>query len=205
MIIHDYKLIFIHIPKCAGRSISDAFGLSFDHYTAAFYKQHQPELWQEYRKFTIVRNPLDRFVSMYHYMMGSHHQNEDICFLGKTPDFKTWLIANMNAYRSDDYSFESVQGMRETDSRLGSSFWFGSQTQRLCDYDGNLQESVNVYKFEYLNCIYKFLKDVTGKDLRIPHSNKSDHRNYLSYYDQDLLQLTEFFQPVLIDCQKLRY
>lgn len=205
MIIHEHKLIFIHIPKCAGRSIADAFGLPFDHYTAAYYHQQHTELWNEYRKFTIVRNPLDRFVSMYHYMMGCHHRRERICLSGTKPDFKKWLTANINAYQPDHYSFESVQGMRETDASLGSSFWFGSQRQRLCDVDQNLYEDINIYKFENLHSIHQLLKELTGKDIAIPHANKSNHRDYLSYYDQRLLQLIKLFSPAVIDCQNLGY
>lgn len=69
MITHDYKLIFIHVPKCAGRSINDVFNQRFDHFTARYYEKEYADQWKKYTKFTIVRNPFDRLVSIYTYMM----------------------------------------------------------------------------------------------------------------------------------------
>jgi|SRR5690554_273472 len=91
MISHKHKCIFIHIPKCAGSSIRDHFfqGMSFDwrgpnydvlygwcpkrkiHLQHATAKQLleteliKEEVWDEYFKFTFVRNPWDRAYSDY--------------------------------------------------------------------------------------------------------------------------------------------
>ena len=91
MISHKYKLIFIHIPKCAGSSIKDYY---FDepvidwkvpnyeilygwcpkrqiHLQHATSKQLletgliSKDHWSEYFKFTFIRNPFDRAYSDY--------------------------------------------------------------------------------------------------------------------------------------------
>ncbi len=69
MISHTYKCIFIHIPKNAGASIDTAFKEKHDHAC----HQH-PLLYPEWKdaayfKFTFSRNPYDRLVSAYHYLM----------------------------------------------------------------------------------------------------------------------------------------
>tara|TARA_R100000005_G_C4900529_1_gene142925 strand:- start:33 stop:638 length:606 start_codon:yes stop_codon:yes gene_type:complete len=66
-ICHERKLIFIHIPKNAGTSIIKAMGVEniFFDKTIEEYKEHYDEYWDKYKKFTVVRDPIDRFISAY--------------------------------------------------------------------------------------------------------------------------------------------
>ncbi len=75
MIDFDNKVIFIHIPRCAGTTIEKAFtghdywkiNAPFKHAPASIYKSFYKEEWDEYYKFSIVRNPFDRYRSMWKY------------------------------------------------------------------------------------------------------------------------------------------
>ena len=64
---HEKKLIFIHIPKNAGTSIIKAMGVEnlYMDKTIEEYKEHYGDYWNEYKKFTVVREPIDRFISAY--------------------------------------------------------------------------------------------------------------------------------------------
>jgi len=64
---HEKKLIFIHIPKTAGTSIIKAMGVEniLIEKTIEEYKEHYQEYWNKYTKFTVVRDPIDRFISAY--------------------------------------------------------------------------------------------------------------------------------------------
>ena len=66
MISHKKKLIFIHIPKNAGTSIIKAIGEDkIIDKSIEQYKEHYKKYWNDYKKFTVVRDPIDRFVSAY--------------------------------------------------------------------------------------------------------------------------------------------
>jgi hypothetical protein len=65
---HEKKLIFIHIPKNAGTSIIKAMGCENNFYVDKpihEYKKHYEEYWNFYKKFTVIRDPIDRFISAY--------------------------------------------------------------------------------------------------------------------------------------------
>lgn len=64
---HEKNLIFIHIPKNAGTSIIKAMGIKnlYMDKTIEEYKEHYQDYWNKYKKFTVVREPIDRFISAY--------------------------------------------------------------------------------------------------------------------------------------------
>ena len=115
---HEKKLIFIHIPKNAGTSIIKAMGVEnlYMDKTIEEYKEHYGDYWNEYKKFTVVREPIDRFISAYKFArmdesgwfsatgeegLEKHHHyelcnemniNEYISYLYKNPEkFNRWI------------------------------------------------------------------------------------------------------------------
>ena len=72
MIDHYNKIIFLHIPKTAGTSIiRTLLGVQpHQHLDWWELKEKHKEYWDGYYKFTVVRNPFDWLVSMYHGMYG---------------------------------------------------------------------------------------------------------------------------------------
>jgi len=110
MISHQHKCIFIHITKCAGSSIESAFGIDITNISSSnnnnlfgwndkhkIYLQHatpqqlldygfiSKKIWDEYYKFVIVRNPWERAVSDYIWMMAA---------IKKVDSFKNYLLKN---------------------------------------------------------------------------------------------------------------
>lgn len=78
MISHSNKVIFIHQRKCAGSSIITSFGLTTaDPDWHAFndgvvsenpWWNEVSQRYSDYRVFTVIRNPWDRFVSAWKYL-----------------------------------------------------------------------------------------------------------------------------------------
>src|SRR5690606_34688851 len=79
MIHHDYKCIFIHINRTGGQSVETAFGQpTQDHRLPQEYKEIYKDMWSEYFKFSFVRNPWDRMLSVF--------------FNRKQQNFQKWLL-----------------------------------------------------------------------------------------------------------------
>ena len=97
MINHDYRCIYIHIPKTAGNSINRVFGVQWrDHKDLASYAAEQPgEVIEQYYKFAIVRNPWARMLSDYNYQ--KKKSRADKLFLhdsdGEQRLFRAWIEA----------------------------------------------------------------------------------------------------------------
>ena len=69
MIDHKHKFIFIHINKCGGTSIDEHFTENFKDTQKHLSTKLNPNEFDNYFKFTFVRNPWDRVVSFYHYQL----------------------------------------------------------------------------------------------------------------------------------------
>lgn len=208
MISHDYKLIFIHIPKCAGRSIVELFNQRFDHHTANYYMQEYLPKFLNYELFTIVRNPYERYVSMWRYIKTHRrHHFEDIYNQrsnDEREDFKRFLLKNIELYKGE-FSPISAEGARGTDGDLGSSFWFSSQYSRISNTAGYRMVK-NVFKLESdIDAIQQYLSNVMNKEIVLPHNNKSDHKEWQYYYDAEILDKLSRFRPLQIDCKMLNY
>ncbi len=64
----DNQFIFIHIPKNAGTSIARTLGLKVtSHHTSQEIANLIGNKYQDFFKFCFVRNPWDRFLSLYNY------------------------------------------------------------------------------------------------------------------------------------------
>jgi hypothetical protein len=157
MIIDQHKVIFIHIPKNAGTSIEEYFGNeSFriqpdKHADIHEIKTKFKNSYNNYRKFTIIRNPYDKMVSWYFYLKKNLGSYDIIEFNEWIKDpFKFW-------HANDPISFLKPQ----------------------CDWIDN---TVEIIKFENLN---KELNNFFNKDIQLPITNKSNHKYYADYYNED--------------------
>jgi hypothetical protein len=100
---HEKKLIFIHIPKNAGTSIIKSMGIENLYIDKTFgqYKEHYKKYWNEYTKFSVVRDPIDRFISAYkfarmeesNWFSGTGEYN-----LEKHPHYELCNKLNINEY-----------------------------------------------------------------------------------------------------------
>ena len=166
MIIEKYKTIFIHIPKNAGTSIEEYFGNnSFKvqpnkHDNIYDIKKMFPNPYNNYRKFTIIRNPYDKMVSWYFYLRRNTFEN--VFAEGDVIEFNEWI-------------------------KDPSKFWnFNDPISYLKPQHNWVDKTVRIIKFENLN---KELEEFFGEEIDLPVTNKSDHKHYLNYYNQKSLDI----------------
>ncbi len=107
-------VIFIHVPKCAGSALLDAYlGFQTGHVSAEQYRTADPAFFDSAYVFTFVRDPLARFVSAY-----DHIQTDDLWdFL---PEMKQLVD------RHGTTVAEVATGLRP-DSELLALPWFAPQ------------------------------------------------------------------------------
>lgn len=98
----DKNYIFIHIPKAAGTSVSNALGLreSAHAHWVDFARFLGPRKMNRYFVFTFVRNPWARFFSLYNYarMERSHYHSNvtgESSLYGPHLDFETLKDASL--------------------------------------------------------------------------------------------------------------
>lgn len=192
MIFHEHRCIFIHIPKCAGSSITEFFlpNFEFDIFTPNYnvlfgwcpkrkiHLQHATvkqlletkliteEQWNSYFKFTFVRNPWDRAYSDFLWMKKE---------LGVNDSFKNFLLKEGKFYNNlRDYTNIKYRG----DHLLNQTEFFDLSGQYKLDYVG---------KFEnFDNDIKQILTKIGISEKFNSHINKSDKRleHYSKFYNK---------------------
>jgi len=185
MICHRWKTLFIHIPKTGGQSIEQVFldkmGLDWDtrgplllttnhdpeagppflaHLTAGEYlsKGHlAPIDFNDYFRFTVVRNPWDRAVSEYKYRYA------------REMDFRDFILA---AYPAPEVSNEERHLMPQW------SFVHDENGQSLVDH---------IIRFEECGRQFAEISmRIFGEPIALPQVNQSpDRRPYREFCDAE--------------------
>ncbi|WP_309495539.1 sulfotransferase family 2 domain-containing protein [Sulfurovum sp.] len=166
----EHKCIFIHIPKTAGTSIWRVLlknKTKRDHIPYSAFLSADPEKFNSYYKFTFVRNPWDRLVSGYEYLLQGGNKTGDLyfqdLFMKKYDTFDKFVLNYLDKDKIHEHGL------------------FGPQYLYIYDYKGKCQVDF-VGRFE--NIEQDFLKVVKHLNIndKLPHTNKSKRNDYTSYY-----------------------
>lgn len=179
MYIKKLSLLFIHIPKTAGQSITEALlnyeNKSFDvwaidqrnldpnygppqkpHMTIDEYEKFTDIDLNNTKIFTVVRNPLDRLWSEYNF---AHYCNMD---------WNQFLIRVINDEFIDNYQM----GADNKRHILPQSDFI------------NDKYKVRILRFEHLkNDWHKMLRDWNLPNIELPHRNKNEINTHFKYYE----------------------
>ncbi|MDC0534197.1 sulfotransferase family protein [Francisellaceae bacterium] len=156
------KCIFIHIPKAAGTSvltwISGSSKQYRDHAGWLTYYMRNPVKFENYFKFTIVRDPLFRLFSAYNYIMQGGNKSAGDRELGDA----------LNDYLSfDDFVLNYLDQYRIQEHLL-----FRPQYLFLCDWKLELKVDY-VAHFEKIQEDLRFVKSKIAVNGEIPFLNIS--------------------------------
>ena len=198
MVSHKYKCIFIHLPKTGGEAISSLFK-DFDpqipkHANAMQIRNYLgQEIWDEYYKFTIVRNPFDQVLSMYSHLRKSLYQKDIL----KEKYGKT-IINPVNACNTAlESSFplycktvlKGSQYQKETDRKEWPVNHFAPFIEWISDDNGKIIVDY-IGKFENLSEEIDYIfKKLDRPLIQVPKKNRSKHKHYSLYYNQSAIDI----------------
>lgn len=198
MISHEHKCIFIHIPKTGGTSINSFFhpGVEF-HYSKPDYErlfgwcperklhmQHATsrqlietgliteDVWNDYYKFTFVRDPWDRAYSDYKWIQE---------FSGVKGSFENYI--------KKEKEFSEILQDRSNDKYLGDHLipqtdFFDISGPYQMDYVGRFEN--------FRDDIHQVLMNLGIEKKFDIHQNQSKRsKNYSDFYDSERKQLVD--------------
>lgn len=188
LVSHRHRFLFVHIYKTAGTSVRR----TLEPYADGFWKYRlarltrrvgipypavppfhldargararvPPEAFERFFKFTFVRNPWDWQVSLYHWMLShaSHHQHAFTKGLGGFDAYIRWRTA------------EGVG--------LQQAFLRDEDGTFLMDYVGRMETIDDDFA--------EVCRTVGLPPLRLPHVNRSGHRDYRDLYTDETREL----------------
>jgi len=179
MISHKHKFIFVHIPKTGGTSIESFFikNAAIKNVPVGPGKHHMVRnidggLLKKYFTFTFVRNPWDRMVSYYKFRLKRSYSMFD-----HGGSFREWIMFLC----SDDV--QKIKGHRPHVLAIKSQYQFlvSKSNEISLDFIG---------KFENLQQDFDIICDKIGiPQQKLPHKNKSKHKHYTEYYDDETKQI----------------
>ncbi len=184
---HIHQCIFVHIPKTAGSSVTNALnavsgpaeqkspkiGKHAKAYEIKFLLGK--DLWERYFTFTFVRNPWDLMVSSYHW------------WLQKAPQLPPHRRRAERVKRMSGFSefIQSDLGRYMINERHGNLFdWITENDKIIVDYVG---------KVETIDRDWKIICEQIGMDApAIPHINKTARKGYRDYYTPETKKLVAY-------------
>lgn len=195
MISHKHKFVFVHIPKTAGSSIQVTLEkntdckklkggfLDSELKTCPFCpppwcEMHRPfyllnEEIKKYYSFGFVRNPWDLMVSSFHWWLKSKRPNwvrSGMQNLLKEVNFDNFIRSDMKHF------------LNQMDHKnYGQMFWL---------IDKGIVGVNFIGRFENLQEDFNTACDKIGIPRHeLPHANKSKHKHYTEYYDDETREI----------------
>jgi hypothetical protein len=132
-------------------------------------KEVPPEIFESFFKFAFVRNPWDLMVSMYHFILRDPAvpRHEQVKAAGSFEGFVDWVRATADPF---------PKGI----TKLQSEMLTDEQGRLLVDYIGH---------YEQLEEDFADVARRVGIADRLPHLNRSQHKDYRSYYSDRTREL----------------
>lgn len=173
-VLDYYRCIFIHIPKNAGLSVCySLFGnTGGSHRKVMDYKElFSKRTFNNYYKFTFVRNPWDRLVSTYFFLKTG----------GLTEQDAAWTSDHLGHYED----FGSFVKEWVTEENISNSLHFQHQHIFLENEQGNIEVDF-IGRFENLEVDFKVITKKLGINRNLMRTNTSNRdKDYRGYYDNE--------------------
>jgi len=165
----EKKIIFVHIPKTGGTSISKAlFGKFSGHAYLFEYFLANKSYTQNFYKICVVRNPFDRLVSAYSHLSQKNIRDENKSLL---EDLDVGSFDDLIKCLDDSRKCKIIQN---TILMLRPQYEFIKHNKIKMD---------SIYRFEYFHEIKDHLKETLNIEIEIKHLNSTKRLSYKKYYN----------------------
>ena len=171
MILHNLKCVFLHVPKTGGLTLGNVLKLHNGPHYEIKNGDHALHLTDfNYFKFCFVRNPWDRFLSCYFYFRkygrGKGNDNHSGDLVNQYETFKDFVT-----------NFDSIENQFKSPHFRNQLHWVDQRLDFIGRFE-NLQEDFNA------------VCDKIGiPQQKLPHKNKTKHKHYTEYYDNETRQI----------------
>ena len=181
MISQKHKFIFVHVPKCGGTSMERVF-LDLDdscvktiHSNVNWYKENYSSEWANYFKFTFVRNPWYIVCSYYFFLRDKPNSHKPkVRKYARNLPFSDWVKRTVRRVRKQRI-------IPPSGHRL---------LTRQCDFANDTSEINFIGRFENIQEDFNIVCGKIGiPHQKLPHKNKSKHKHYTEYYDDETRQI----------------
>lgn len=170
-----FQCIFIHIPKTAGVSISlSLFGKETNHVPYIEYEKANKAKFNQYFKFSFVRNPWSRLISSYFFLKKGGLNALD----------SNWSNENLEKFND----FDSFVKAWITEENVNSWVHFKPQHTFICDTDFNNKMDF-IGKMENIQSDYTYVAKKIGCSATLRSENRSKHNDYRSYYTPETQEI----------------
>lgn len=196
--------LFIHIPKNAGTSLAKVLEIDSPshYYLRDFEQQLLPEHFQSLKILAIVRNPWDRFVSLYNYarMEISHYHNNiepEKSIYGVHDDYELLKDASINA---------CAHFLKEGALRHSYPYTqWNTQSKWLKNKQGHLVSTYFLGRMENVNEDVSALEELVGSVPSLPYVNRSKKVDYHDVLDPETKEIVTRYYEEDIDNFKYTY
>ncbi len=196
VLLKDRDLVFLHVPKTAGGSISRSLrqepgatvygvrGMAIAEPCAHQLQRQLPMPLSYYRTVAFVRNPWDWTVSGYLQVTQNAPAHRS------PPTFRDFIKGAWRHATELQYpaKFKNSEAYVAYHTQI-------TQLDHLCA-GGKMTDIDTICHFESLE---SDVRRVFGAGTRLPHINKSERRSYVDYYDEETMLLVAQRNASLIE------
>ncbi len=172
----ELQTIFVHTPKAAGTSVAlSIFGELPYHHTALDYRAiFGRQTFAAYFKFSFVRNPWDRVLSAYEYLLRGGWNTKDT----------DWAEKHLRHYSSfEDFV---LHGLRLP--AVQRFMHFRAQNEFVCDLWGRFLVDYLGY-FETISADFEAISKRVGVSGTLAHENRAVNKDYRAAYTSEMRKI----------------